>query len=194
MIKAIIFDFAGVIGTNGFWTWLEKNVQNIESQKEYFLAISNDVDKGIIEEKAFVSFVSEKTGRIKEEIWPEVYEKIKINDELLVFTQLLRKKYKIGLLSNFVYEWLHELLTKHDLHPYFDEVIISAKEKLIKPEPEIFLKILSLLKIQPDEAIFVDDKKINVDAANRIGLKGILYTDIKKFKKDLIHNGITTIN
>lgn len=105
MIKALIFDFAGVIGTNGFWEWLKENVQDMASEKDYFLKISEDVDRGAMGEKEFVSLVSKRTGRIKEEIWPEVYKKIKIDDEILFLIQIFlynyeansRQQYKLAI-------------------------------------------------------------------------------------------------
>ncbi|MDP3697003.1 MAG: hypothetical protein Q8R55_03135 [Candidatus Taylorbacteria bacterium] len=63
MIKALIFDFAGVIGVDGYWVWLRENVPHIEEQRPFFQKISEEVDKGIITNKDFVGQIAKETGK-----------------------------------------------------------------------------------------------------------------------------------
>ena len=109
MIKAIIFDFAGVIGTDGYWVWLKENVKDIENKIAHFQELSEKVDRGTITNKEFVDSLSQKTGIDSKEIWPAVFERIIINNGLLEYIRKLKANYKIGLLSNFTYEWLDEI-------------------------------------------------------------------------------------
>lgn len=191
MIKAIIFDFAGVIGTDGYWIWLKENVTDLESKREYYQKISEQVDKAAISNPEFVKAISDDTGIPEDKIWQEIYKEIVINDELLKFIKQLKKKYKIGLLSNFTSPWLREIFENYNLHSYFDQLIISSEHKLIKPEPEIFHKMLKMLKVKKNEAIFIDDRQIHVDAANSIGIKGMLFASNQRLKNDLKEMGVT---
>lgn len=190
MIKAIIFDFAGVIGTDGYWIWLREKVKDIENQEEFFHKLGNQVDKGIISHEQFVNQLAEKSGVSKELIWPQVFERIVINFDLLGLIKELKKNYKIGLLTNFTYPWMEKLFEKYKLVQYFDEVLISSAYKVIKPEPEAFAKVLELLEVSKEEAVFIDDRQMHVDGAENFGIKAFLFTSNEQLKKDLQEIGI----
>ena len=192
MIKALIFDFAGVIGTDGYWVWLNENVKNIETNRVYFQDISEKVDRAKISNKEFVDLLSKKTGVEKARIWPEIFQRIVINYDLLEYIKKLKVNYKIGLLSNYTYQWLDKIFQKHNLDSLFDAKFISSRFKIIKPQPEAFNKILELLKITKDQAVFVDDRQGHVDAANALGIKAFLYTSNEKFMADLKSLGINS--
>lgn len=185
MIKAILFDFAGVIGVDGYWVWVRENVADIEKKEAFFTKISDDVDKATITNKEFVDLIARESGVDSSRIWPEIYRKITIDHELLSYIAKLKSTYKIGLLSNFTHEWLDEVFKKHNLHSYFDALYISSRFGMIKPEEGAFRKALELIGTKPEETIFVDDRQVNVEAANKLGMGGILYTGIKQLKIDL---------
>lgn len=179
MIKAILFDFAGVIGVDGYWVWVREHVPDIASKVAYFTKISDDVDKATITNKEFVDLVARESGVDASRIWPEIYAKITINHELLLFIKELKRTYKIGLLSNFTHEWLEEVFEKHALFPYFDTLYISSHYGMIKPEEGAFRKALESIGTAPEETIFIDDRQMNVTAAKKLGINGILYTGIE---------------
>ncbi len=58
------------------------------------------------------------------------------------------------------------------LFELFDGVLISAHEGCIKPEAEIFARLLERYAIAPAEAFFIDDLAVNVDAARQLGIDG----------------------
>lgn len=57
----------------------------------------------------------------------------------------------------------------------FDQVVISAKVGLRKPQPEIYLLTADLLHLHPRECVFVDDVPANVAAADALGMIGIVH-------------------
>lgn len=192
MIKAIIFDFAGVIGTDGYWVWLKEVVPDLESKRNYFQTLADKVDKGIITNQQSVLALANATRIPPNEVWPQVYVKIIINKSLVEYIEELKRHYKLGILSNFTYEWLEDLIEKHNLIQYFDAVVISSRHKVLKPESAAFQKILSILQISPKEAIFIDDRQIHIDGASKVGIKGLLYTTNEKLRQDLLSLGIKT--
>ena len=159
-------------------------------KREYYQKVSEQVDRAIIPHSEFVKMLSKDTGIAEEKIWQEVYEEIVINDELLKLIKQLKKKYKIGLLSNFTFPWLREILANRNLYSYFDQIIISSEHKLLKPEPKIFHKILKMLDVIKKEAVFIDDRQTNVDAANRIGIKSILFSSNEHLREQFKEIGI----
>lgn len=190
MIKGIIFDFFGVVCPDLMWDWLRANVRDLKNQEDYFIDLADKKDKAEISRKEFYKKISEKTGIPEEKV---DYSKapIEINLELLYLIANLKKKYKIGLLSNSSAEFINEVLSKYDLRGYFDEIVISAEVKHIKPEPEIFEIILNRLGLQKEEVIFTDDKSHNTEAAEKIGIKSIRYENNRQLHKDLEDLGIS---
>jgi len=190
MIKAIIFDWAGVLAIDGYWVWLKKNIKNIEEHKQFFQETSNLVDSAKIPHSEFMKILARESNKTEEQVWKEVRSEIVINKDLVDFIQKLKLKYKIGLLSNFTYPWLQEILTENNLWKLFDKYVISSEYKMIKPNPKMFQKILNLLNIKPKEALFVDDRQMHIDGAKRVGLEGILFINNVQLVKDLKKFGI----
>ncbi len=58
-----------------------------------------------------------------------------------------------------------------------DDIVISAEEGLVKPEPEIYLLAALRLSTLPERCIFVDDLPENIQTAENLGMRGVLFTD-----------------
>jgi putative hydrolase of the HAD superfamily len=57
----------------------------------------------------------------------------------------------------------------------FDAVVLSGRVGLRKPEPGIFLAATDALGVQPGACVFVDDIAANVEAAQRVGMTGVVH-------------------
>ena len=55
--------------------------------------------------------------------------------------------------------------------------IISGKEKLVKPDAQIYKVAINRFNLIPEETVFIDDKKENIEAANKLGFLTIHLTD-----------------
>ena len=73
----------------------------------------------------------------------------------------------------------------HGHHAY-----LSHELGLTKPDPASFLRVLELEGCTPADAIFIDDRVENVDAAVTLGIDGILFTDAASFRAALMARGI----
>ena len=58
-----------------------------------------------------------------------------------------------------------------------DGVIVSSREKLVKPSPEIFQLLIRRFRLNPEHTLFIDDSHANVDAAAKLGFRVWHYTD-----------------
>ena len=185
MIKAIIFDFAGVIATDTYWIWLRKKVPDLDKELSFFKDLSDQNDLGeISDEELFIQL--EKVTKIKRnKIWQEFRQELVINYDLINVIKLLKQKFKIGLLSNYNHNLLESILTSNKLIDLFDKLIISSRHRIIKPDKKIFLIALKKLKVKAEEAIFVDDRQVNVSAAEKLGIESILFTSTNKLFQDL---------
>lgn len=81
--------------------------------------------------------------------------------------------------------------TKRHLFANFKGLIISAQIGLIKPQDEIFTYFLEKYNLKPSDCILIDDQKVNTDAAEKLGFKGILVKngDFKTVRKKLVQLG-----
>jgi len=108
-----------------------------------------------------------------------------VNWQLLDYIRDLHPHYKVGLLSNAWDDLRQTLHTRWDIDGLFDELIISAEVKLIKPDPRIFHLAVARLGVQPGETVFIDDIAENVEAALKEGLNAIHYQDTQKTLDEL---------
>jgi epoxide hydrolase-like predicted phosphatase len=100
----------------------------------------------------------------------------RLDEELLAFILSLRPDLKTALLSNAFPDLRYSLGVRFSrLLSAFDEVIISAEEKMAKPDPRIYRLALDRLGVAPNEAIFVDDVEQNVEAARALGITAIQF-------------------
>lgn len=92
-----------------------------------------------------------------------------------------RKEYKIYGLSNTNIPF-YEHIKNSDIGMYFDGFIISAVEKMMKPNKEIFERLFEKYSLNPQECFFVDDTEINVIASRKCGMDGFVF-DINHYDK-----------
>jgi putative hydrolase of the HAD superfamily len=56
---------------------------------------------------------------------------------------------------------------------------------MMKPDPDIYLAVLNDLACRPDEAVFIDDKTENVEAARQLGMRGIVFRGVAEVQAEL---------
>ena len=81
-------------------------------------------------------------------------------------------------------------LRQREWFALFDGGVASCDVHLCKPEPEIYTTLMQQCNLAYDESIFVDDNKINAQAAYNLGITGILYKNPKSFQRALGACGI----
>jgi len=59
----------------------------------------------------------------------------------------------------------------------FRDIIVSGEVRLLKPDPAIYWLALDRFRLRPAEALFIDDREINVEAALAVGMAAHLFTD-----------------
>lgn len=75
---------------------------------------------------------------------------------------------------------------------YFDGLMVSAEEKLVKPQPEIFRLLCDRFHLKPEECVFVDDSPANVESAILTGMDGLVfYGDAQRLRRELTEKGIS---
>ena len=72
----------------------------------------------------------------------------------------------------------------------FRDIVVSGEEKLLKPDPAIYYRALDRFRLRPADALFVDDRQINVEGALAVGMKAHLFTDAADLRTRLEAEGL----
>ncbi|WP_343216123.1 HAD-IA family hydrolase [Clostridium mobile] len=151
---------------------------------------SGFLDRGDITEEEAIdriynrSLNNKKLIKLCMENWYELLTPIKESVEILKEVKL--KGYKTLALSNFHLLAYENVIKKYNFFHYFDGGIISFKENLLKPENEIYEKLIMKYNIDPKEAIFIDDTKDNIESAKKLGFETILFDNPINLRNELI--------
>ena len=84
--------------------------------------------------------------------------------------------HKLYYLSNMQNEIRNYMHVNHEYLKLFDGGVFSCDVKYIKPAPEIYRFLLDKYNLLPEECLFFDDMPENVTAAEKEGIKSILFT------------------
>ncbi len=72
----------------------------------------------------------------------------------------------------------------------FKDIVVSGEEKLLKPDPAIYYRALDRFRLQAGEALFIDDRLINVEGAIAVGMKAHLFTSAEDLRARLVAEGL----
>ena len=72
----------------------------------------------------------------------------------------------------------------------FRDIVVSGEVKLLKPDPAIYYLALDRFRLRPADALFIDDRAINVEAARAVGMAAHLFTDAADLRARLEAEGL----
>lgn len=197
IIKSIVFDI-GMVLLDWNPRHLYKNLFEDEQEMEYFLThICNDEwnekqDAGRTIKEATDYLVNkhpehEHHIRAYYDRWEEMVPgEIKGTVDML---KELKKTnlYTIYALSNWSAETFKLITPRFDFFNLFDGIVLSGIEKDIKPNPGFYRILLDRYQLNPSETLFIDDRVVNIEAAEKIGFKTILFTTPEQLRMELNH-------
>ncbi|WP_453985200.1 HAD family hydrolase [Brevibacterium casei] len=93
-------------------------------------------------------------------------------------------------LSNWSAETIHHAPVAAPAIGELEDIVVSGREKLIKPDPAIFALLLDRFDLDPGRTVFVDDLPVNVEAARELGLIGIVFTGAADLRTELDRLGV----
>jgi putative hydrolase of the HAD superfamily len=74
---------------------------------------------------------------------------------------------------------------KFKLHDFFDAFVSSCEVKMRKPDPGIWQLAMGIAQVQPNQCVYFDDRIMFVNAAQKLGIKSFLHTDLESTQKIL---------
>lgn len=185
MEKIFVFDLGNVIvrpmSVKKLYEMLECKV-SFENFYEYFKGdkSSDDIHRGLISTEEYIKrilkfsgsdknveeFIGIFTGPIRNGLFKNTVELI---------DRLKKEKQKVCMLSNLRkidFEWFS---TQYDISK-FDNLYLSYQMHLMKPDNEIYIKMIKDLGVSSSSIYFFDDSQVNVDAAKKLGINAYCVT------------------
>ena len=172
MIKAIVFDCFGVLYVHSSEPYFAKHPKHSLALSE----IRRQADMGLLDRDQYINEVARVTGDSPEMIVKIHQQEYMPNQALIDYVRKeLHDHYKIGMLTNAGRGWLQGFFSENQLHDMFQAVAVSAEIGAVKPDPAAYQAVLSMLGVQPDESVMIDDISENCAGAQRYGMRAVHY-------------------
>ncbi len=109
----------------------------------------------------------------------------KLDITMMRFVQSLRPRYQVGILSNAWSDARAFHNAKFKMNTWADVQVYSAEVGLLKPDRRIYEMVLDQLGLPAAACVFVDDKPENVQAAQALGMKGVVCQETQQTIDDI---------
>ncbi|MBA5628647.1 HAD family hydrolase [Moheibacter lacus] len=198
MIDTIIFDFGGVLVD---WNprYVYRDYFQDDEKMEWFLAnictdewnIEQDRGRSLAEATELLVAQHpdwEKEIRMYYGQW-ETMMKDAIHETVDILFEL-KKKYKMYGLTNWSAETFPIALDRFEFFQVFDGILVSGKERLIKPDEKIFERMMEKFNLKPENCLFIDDNLKNVEASRQFGIETIHFINPEDLKAKLDEFGM----
>jgi len=193
-VKAVVFDLGGVLID---WDpkYLYRKLLADEAAVEEFLATvctpewNAEQDRG----RPFAEGVAELVERhpahaaaiaAYAERWEEM-----LGGDIAGTVELLAELRAAGTplyaLSNWSAETFVVARRRFEFLSWFDGVLVSGEERMIKPDPAFFRLLVDRFGLDPEATFYIDDNQANVAAARRLGLDAVRFTDPGQLRREL---------
>lgn len=199
-IDTVIFDLGGVLID---WNprHLFRKLFDKEEEMEYFLehVCTGDWNEQQDAGRPFAEAVAEKVASFPEyepqinaffDRWPEMLGG-PIEDTVAILEQIHQaKEHRLLALTNWSHETWPVAWERYHFLKHFEDILVSGKEKLKKPDPKIYQLLLARNNVDPRRALFIDDSQRNVKAAKKEGIPSIHFTNPTALRTTLRHFGV----
>ncbi len=183
MIRAIIFDFGGVLLRTEDHSYRRRwemrlGLQPGEAEEIVFNSpAGQQAQLGQISDEALWDWIGSRLdlGESMNAFRNDFWAGDRLDRDLVATVRALQTRYQTAMISNATDALRETLNGQHGIADAFDLIVCSAEEQIMKPSVAIYERTLARLERQPQEAVFIDDFKRNIDAALELGLVTIHY-------------------
>lgn len=195
----IIFDLGGVL-INWDPRHLYRKLFNHEAEMEEFLATvctsewNEQQDAG----RPLAEAVAELTAQWPEKAaliqafydrWPEMLGGAK-EETVELLAELRARHVPLFALTNWSAETFPYALKHFEFLSWFQGIIVSGEEKVKKPDLRLYRLLLERYALNPRDGLFIDDNAGNVEAARKIGLQSLHFTNAQALRGELVRLGL----
>ena len=122
------------------------------------------------------------------EVWNRALDPNPIHEDS--FLEGLSKNYRLALLSNTDPLHMAHAEQSYAFFRFFPQRIYSFRVGASKPDPLIYREALKACKVRAEEAIYIDDVAAYAEAAQRLGMTGIVFQSPEQLQRDLRALGV----
>lgn len=121
-----------------------------------------------------------------DQLWDNVSVVTSVYEYSVEWVRSLKERgLKVYILSNFGQQAFKVNSKLYTFLNYVDGKVISYAECITKPSAEIYECLLERYQINPAEAVFIDDRGVNVEGAKAVGIHGIVFTNYDEVSAQL---------
>jgi HAD superfamily hydrolase (TIGR01509 family) len=201
-IKVVLFDIGDVLlpSRNPFLLW-HHLIPHEKICEQTLLQIGfqewgNEWDRGLVSDciaKKKILYPREAALiQAFADQWEKTLWKSANAETIAIAQQLKAAGHKLYLASNWPADDFERACPYMPFLDLFDGMQISGHVQLVKPDMAFFRRMMDRLAFKAEEAIFIDDKKANVDAACALGMHGIVFTNANQLHSELIGLNVLT--
>ena len=202
--KAVIFDYGEVLCHAPTADEVEAIAKMFDLSRERYRVLwsrnRDQFDRGDISSEVYWRKFAEDAGRpVDDELLRDLAERdvamwSAVNPDMIVWLEQLSKAgIKTAVLSN-----MHADMADYARRNFrwlvgLNCVTLSAEVRSIKPHPEIYEHCLRGLKTSPGETLFIDDREVNIKAAEAMGIHGIQFKSLPQLRNELEAGGFPVL-
>jgi len=193
-IKTIVYDYGGVISKKQNKELIHKMCKILKFPAQQFFSFytkeRKDYDSALIDAKTYWNRTIKLMDRqielkdMDKLIEFDIKSWLDMNKETIEYIKSIKDQIRLAILSNITFEVLEEIKNLYWIH-YFDTKIFSCEEKVSKPDNKIYNICLKKVKVEPQHILFIDDSKANLDAAQKMGINILKFTDCENMKNTI---------
>ena len=197
-ITTVLFDYGGVLAEEGFALGLAAIARENGLDPALFFQTAAEAVyacgyvTGKSTEQAYWRIVRSQTGiRGDDQALTEaILSRFTLRPRMLGAVRALRERGVNPVMVSDQTDWLDRLNERQPFFQEFSRVFNSYHLGKSKREPSLFTDVLAALKIEPSQALFVDDNQGHIGRAAALGLKTHLFTSEPLFFTDLARRGL----
>lgn len=192
-ITAVVFDLGNVlVGWNPYLPFADRMSENEWrefTQAADFVALNTMADNGVPLHEVIRR--ATRQDPYHGELVGEYYERF--NDSLTGpipgTADLVRELKNTGLrvlgMTNWSAETYHHAPENASAISELEAVVVSGREGIAKPDPRLFQRMVETHQLVPQQTVFIDDTKHNVEAASSLGFVALRFTGATQLREDL---------
>lgn len=182
MIKAILFDMDGVIVDSEplhFEAHKKAAAQfgiklTLEDYMKYGVSAGDDALYEKMSEISGMPVDKSEISKIKKQQYRKIFdEKGQMFPGILEALRDFSKRHKLALVSSGATDAIEYVLEKLEIKNYFNLIVCGEDVEKVKPFPDIYLKTLELLDMEPEDCVAIEDSQNGVKAAKGADLRCI---------------------
>lgn len=193
-VRNVIFDFGGVLVS-----WRPQEIIDaFYAEPELRAAVRAHVfqhadwvemDRGTFDERTVVERFAKRMNRPRAEL-EALFEHVRaaltpIEPTVALLRELHARGFTLYGLTNMSEPIFGYLQSTHEFFSLFTGIVVSAKVKLVKPDPAIYEHLRERFALDFAESVFLDDLLPNVESARRLGLAAIRFETPEQARREL---------